>query len=660
VIPPRWLGPERSPGLWRATDILALLVAALAGALAALLPWDAPRPPPAPVPVTRTEVGASLAGHLALVALMSWPLVRDLAGSGFTHTEDGRLNAWILAWDARALARDPARVFDAPIFHPVRDALAFSENLLLPSVLVAPAHVAGGPVLAFNLVVLASLVLSGLGVQLLVRRASGARLAAFVAGALFAVGAHRWSRLSHIHAHVTLFLPFLFLALDRFWERRTLKRGLLVGVVLALQALSSIYLGAIAATALAAVLAVALVGGLGRGDLARLAAGLLLAAALLWPVARPYLRVRAQHGMEWSLQDAAAHSTTLEAWSSSTSHLYWGLTQRHVDPDRRRRGLFPGLVPLALGLAGLAAAPRRHGVAALAAVCFALSLGPETAAYRFLHEHVVFFRGIRAMYRFAVVPVLALCVLAGFGLARRLWPSLLAVALALLEASHAPIHVTPYAPPSEAARWLAERDGAVAYAPLGERDTEAMLDGIVHFRPLVNGYSGFTPRSYGWAQAALARPDSEEALRYLRGAGVTHVVAREDLSLPLVARFGEERIYGVPPGEAAREVAPGLAVATLWSDEGIQIDLGRVETVGRVAFELEEADWIERPAVAVSEDGVTWTPVEASASVADAALSVARDPRNARGEVRFAPQKARHLRLDPLLPARPGALEVGP
>jgi hypothetical protein len=50
--------------------------------------------------------------------------------------------------------------------------------------------------------------------------------------------------------------------------------------------------------------------------------------------------------------------------------------------------------------------------------------------------------------------------------------------------------------------------------------------------------------------------------------------------------------------------------------------------------------------------------VEATASLADATLSLMKDPRHGRGEVRFAPQTARFLRLDPRLPARAGILET--
>jgi hypothetical protein len=660
MIPPRLLGPQTGRALWLLTDALSLVLAALVAALVWIVPWDAPRRPPAPGPVTRGEIGWSILGHALLVVAMSWPLVLDLAGSGVTDRPDGRLNAWILAWDAHALLRSPGRLFQAPIFHPLPDALAFSENLLLPAALAAPATLLGGPVLGYNLVLLASAIVSGLGAQLLVRRASGDRLAAFVAGAFFAVGAHRWIRMAHLHAEVTLFLPFALLALDRFWQRRTLGRALLVGLFLALQGLSSVYLGAITALALAAAIAAAVVAGLRAPEAARLAAGVALAGLLMAPVARPYFRMRHFQGMEWSLQDVATYATTLESYGASGTRLYGGLTQRHMDPERVRDTLFPGLTVLVLGLAGLASAPPRFRavavVASAAAVLF--SLGPETALYRALHESLVLVRGVRALSRFSLVPVLSLSVLAGFALAGRWRLSLLALIAFLLESTNVPIRYAPAPRTSDVARWLAGKDGAVADLPLGERDTEVMLDGVAHFRPLVNGDSGFMPRPYTRAMELLEPPAGEEAARLLRAIGVRHVVTRAETRWPQVARFGEQRIVEVPPGDTAREPPAGSPQPTLWTPGGIVVDLGSPRLASGVVFELTEAPWAAVPRVELSQDGTAWSALPATASLADATLSLMRDPKRGRGAVRFAPALARYLRLDPRIPARPGPIQV--
>jgi len=668
TIPPRSLGPPRPAWVWELTDALALAVAVLAGLLAWMAPWEAPRRPPSPRPVTAAEIAVSASGYVLLLAIMSWPLVRDLAHTGPMDRPDGRLNAWILAWAGETVWTDPARVFQAPAFHPLPDALAFSENLLLPAALVAPLQGAFGPVLAYNVALLGSLLLSGLAAQLLVRRVSGDRLAAFVAGAYFAAGPHRWTRLSHLHAQVAVFLPLALLAMDRFWERRSLRRALVVGLLLALQGLSSIYLGAITAAALAVATAVALCGGLKPRELGRLAAGFLLAAAILWPVVHPYLRMRAFQGQEFTLETVSIYAASLPSYAAA-GNLAWGwLTQRLLDPASVRDTLFPGTVALALGVAGLAAAPRRYRAvaAAASAVAVVFSLGPDTALYRFLHEHVVLVRGVRALSRFALVPTLALSVLAGLALAgRRRAVVLGALGLMMVESANVPLRLERYDGPSPASRWLVGQEGAVLVLPLAGNDTLAMLDGLAHGRPLVNGDSGFIPRPFDRAMELFERGVDEEGARFLRAVGVRHVVAPAAGTLTLdgltpAAEAGADRVLEVTAGEAASVVAAGDPVATRFTPGGIVVVLKEARTIGRVAFELSDAPWIAHPVVEVSLDGVVWAPVEARASLADATLSLYGDPLRGRGEVRFPPQPVRLLRLDPRLPARPGVFDVAP
>jgi hypothetical protein len=662
TIPPRLLGPPRSAWTWWLTDALALLAAALAGLLVFLCPWERPRRPPSARPVTVTEIGVSILGYALLLVLMSWPLASDLVHTGPVDRPDGRLNAWILAWGGSTLFTEPGRVFQAPAFHPLPDALAFSENLLLPAALVAPFEAIGGPFLAYNLALLGSLLLSGLGVQLLVRRVSGDRTAAFVAGAYFAAGPHRWTRLSHLHAQVTVFLPLALLALECFWARRSLRRGLTVGLMVALQGLASVYLGVITATAVSVAVLVALFGGLRPRDLLKLGLGFLLAGAILGPVAQPYLRMRAFQGVEFTMETVAIYAASLASYAAAGTQLWGGVSNRLLSPEQIRDTLFPGLTILVLGVAGLAVAPRRYRAVALAtsAAAIVLSLGPETAVYRFLHEHVVLLRGVRALSRFALVPVLALSVMAGLALSgRRRLVVLGALALMMAESVNLPLRLGHYAGPSATARWLAGKEGAVVYLPLAADDTRVMLDGLAHRRPLVNGDSGFIPRPYDRAMELLHGPLGDEGRRFLRAVDVTHVVSRDAIDLPEAAAFAGERVFDLPPGAAASVVSAAEPVATRWTPSGAFLDLGGARRVEGIVFELSDAPWVAAPRIEASLDGVAWERLAAEASLADATLSLYRDPRSARGEVRFSPREVRYLRLDPRLPARRGVLEVG-
>ncbi len=662
-IPARSLGPRRSEWVWRLTDALAVAVAALAGLAAWMAPWDRPRRLAARSPLRWPEAGLASLGYLGLLVVMSWPLVRDMIHTGPMDRPDGRLNAWILAWVGQTVWTAPRHLFQAPAFHPLPDALAFSENLLLPGALVAPVQPLLGPVFAYDLVLLGSLLLSGLGTYLLVRRVSDDRLAAFVAGAYFAAGPHRWTRLAHLHAQMTVFLPLSLLALDLFWRRRTLRRALLVGLTLALQGLASIYLGAITAAALGVAVGVALFAGLKPIELGRLALGFLLAGAILWPAVGPYLRMREFQAQEFTLDTVSIYAASLPSYAAAGTAAWGWLSQRLLDPAAVRDTLFPGLTVLGLGLVGLASAPRRYRAVAVAAslVAVLFSLGPETAFYRFLHEHLVLVRGVRALSRFALIPTLALSVLAGLALSerRRVFP-FVALALMMVESANLPLRLGRYDGPSSAARWLAGKPGAVLVLPLAVDDTRAMLDGLVHSRPLVNGDSGFIPRPFDRAMELFAYGVDAEGLRFLRAVDVRHVVSPGPVGLPEVAAFGPTRVNAIPPGESARVVPPGAPAATRWTPDGVILTLDGLQPVDRVAFVLSDAEWVASPNVAASSDGLSWRTIPATASLADATLSLYRDPRNGRGEVRFAPVAERFLRVDPQLPARPGLLEVGP
>jgi hypothetical protein len=136
-------------------------------------------------------------------------------------------------------------------------------------------------------------------------------------------------------------------------------------------------------------------------------------------------------------------------------------------------------------------------------------------------------------------------------------------------------------------------------------------------------------------------------------------VARDAIDLPEVAAFEGERVFDLPPGAAASVVSAAEPVATWWTPSGAFLDLGEAQRVNAIVFELSDAPWVATPRIEASIDGVAWERLEAGASLADATLSLYRDPRSARGEVRFAPRAIRYLRLDPRLPARRGALEIG-
>ena len=75
-----------------------------------------------------------------LAIVMTWPLASGLDRLGRTaNSGDARVSVWNVAWVAHALLTDPADLFDANIFHPHKNTLAFSEANLVAGVVALPA-----------------------------------------------------------------------------------------------------------------------------------------------------------------------------------------------------------------------------------------------------------------------------------------------------------------------------------------------------------------------------------------------------------------------------------------------------------------------------------------------------------------------------------------
>src|SRR6516162_2572890 len=120
---------------------------------------------------------------LLLAVVHTWPPALHPARYSRNDNADTQLNEWILAWVAHQLPRDPAHLFEANIFYPAHDALAFSEPLIVPALMGAPlAWLGASPVLVYNLVLLAGFALTAFVTCVLVREWTASAVAGLIAG----------------------------------------------------------------------------------------------------------------------------------------------------------------------------------------------------------------------------------------------------------------------------------------------------------------------------------------------------------------------------------------------------------------------------------------------------------------------------------------------
>ncbi len=94
-----------------------------------------------------------------------------------------------------------------------------------------------------NIVLLAGILLSAIGVFVLARSLTGSAAAGATAGLVFGFASYRFEHFAHMELQWTVWIPWAFWAFERIRTGGRWRDGALLGVFLALQFMSSIYYG---------------------------------------------------------------------------------------------------------------------------------------------------------------------------------------------------------------------------------------------------------------------------------------------------------------------------------------------------------------------------------------------------------------------------------
>lgn len=524
----------------------------------------------------------------ALTVVMAAPWSLHPATRVLVDAPDTHLFIWTLAWDARAFITSPLTIFDANIYHPLPNTLAYSENLIGSAFVAAPIlWLTGDAVLAMNLVALSACVLCGIGAWLLARKLGIGMGGAVFAGLVFAFAPARFFRMSQIHLVAMQWIPFALAYLHSYFETgraRDLRMAVGFGVLQVLCAgHGAVFLG---------------VAG-GAMVLYRLASGEPLAlvkrardfgmagAVLLAPVAfmvLPYRRVQQEMGLRRSLEN---WTVTPASYLASPSHVHQWVLSLLSDVKFHEQAsayLFPGILPVLLALMALmpggdASTRQRHMIffGVLAAVSVLLFIDGPLSLWPWVYSWPGM-NFIRAPSRFMILTTLCLAVLAGAGLERavsRLTTLSQRVACVLVgllllgEFNAYPFQGTGYTVPAPAVdRWLATQPTpfVVAEVPLPDPrnsgrferfQTMTMLHSMVHWQKTVHGYSGFRAPFHEQLYADLRRFPDATSITRLREVGVSYVVVHRELYSPEEWAIVEPRFAQFPVLHLAHEDPSG-------------------------------------------------------------------------------------------------------
>jgi hypothetical protein len=307
--------------------------------------------------------------YILLTLTLTYPLAFNLASAVPNDIGDPLLNTWILAWVNHALLVDPWNFFNANIYHPLPNTLAYSEHMLSTALVGLPWQlISAEPLVAYNLSLWLTFPLAAFGMYLLIFRWTHHRAAAFMAGLIFAFSPYRFAAIAHLQLLTWHWLPFVVLALDKLIRanlprRRYMSNTISLVIFLTLQLLASWYLAVYTIFVVGAYMILAGITGIFRplthkpSQLVRFSLALLLGLIFTLPLAWPYFSVVADLRAARPLSQAVALAAAPTDFNAAApfNRVFGPLTgQLRARPGfTEENTLFVGIIPILLALLAL-------------------------------------------------------------------------------------------------------------------------------------------------------------------------------------------------------------------------------------------------------------------------------------------------------------------
>jgi hypothetical protein len=495
----------------------------------------------------------------ALAVLCTYPIAFKLDSVGRLNTADGHWSLWCVTWVAHALAEDPRDLYNANIFYPHENTLAYSEANIVPGLLGVPAYlITKSPYATHNSVVLMGFIFSFLTAYGLAHYLTRHTLASILCGIAFAYCPFIFARTAHIQLLMTFGLPWAMHFMHRLIDRPNWGNAISLGLILVIQALACAYYGIFAGLTVGlGVIYYAYRRGLwkNRAYWGFVFVAAAVSVAIVAPFFVPFITVQKELGFTRTIEDANMFSADIGAWLASSAHGHRWMLDYLQKWGGWNEVLFPGFLTTILGLAGIwiglrarrnAAAPEMavYGRTRETTVFYTLvlgisfwtSFGPYAGLYTLLFHTIPVFSFLRAPARVGIVVTMALGVLMAIAasellrrVAVRRSPRIAlaaGAALAVVLASElaiAPLKLNDAPPVHEAYRKLAKLPrGVVAEFPFFyerpdfPRHAFYMLNSTYHWQPLVNGYSDHIPDDFRRMVRPISSFPSRESFRILR------------------------------------------------------------------------------------------------------------------------------------------------
>lgn len=523
-----------------------------------------------------------------LAIASTWPLATRYDTALALGTEPTAtvpmLNVWTIGWNVDRMRHGYRDYWDAPIYFPIRDALALSEPLPLAGILAWP--VMGqqfGPIAVYNLLLWLFLTLNGWIACRLLKRLRLSSWAAVAGGAMLCLLPIVHWQLGVVQMVSLWGVVATLAALRRVGQRCRLRDGIPLGIAFAATYLLCSYVGLMLSILL--ILATPFWFGRrwrsGRWWLS-LGVALLTAGVLSGPVAWRQYVVGSLQGVEYSEQTLASLSVVPADYWTTPWPQWVPLPSLPRAADALVWPLSPGTLKYMVALCGCIYGLRSKRyrrwtwfLLALLIAAAVLAMGPRLSwhghgLYHFLAAWYPGYGHIRNLFRFAYFVQLAVVLLAALGLhgiatsmrRHHRYGRVGAATWLIVAGGMLTLEAWPAEPrtwdwnnqlqESTWVRWLARGEQAdvrlvcLPLAPNRSADAHAettvwMVCQLWHFRPMVNGYSASIPDEYLAIESALTSFPDRLSVDALHDAGVTHCLLDARAGQPSEATLTEPR-----------------------------------------------------------------------------------------------------------------------
>ncbi len=478
------------------------------------------------------------------VTYITYPLLFNL-NTLITGFGDELLIAWIHNWVVHALFKDPLNIFNANIYYPFKNSLAYSDFFIVTSILgYIPYSIFREPVVFINFTIISSLIFLGFSVYCLSYYVVKNKIASFLSGFLIIFSPAVLDKFVHIQILAIAFVPLSILFFLKFLETKR-RRFLIISMIcFVLQTINSFMPGYFIAFSLVIILITFRLQNRKKLKIFLTKSNLLivfLSILLIIPVAIPYFSVSKEFNYVRDIRDTIHLALQPEDYFNTNHYSrlepFLSLIQSKTPQNATEyKSGFIGFVFTLLAVIAIVIFIRKYKKKSwqinslfwISLFGFIMSLGPFLHLFRQTIHHpfpiplpyalfyyiIPGFQGIRNSSRWEMLFIVSITVVIAFVL-HQLMKKMsfkkqiviyIFLIVGIVSEFNFPLHYYQVPQKSDFPKiysWIATtpKDSVIIEMPIFTWDMQPYVFqenyreyySTVHFRKMVNGASGFSP-----------------------------------------------------------------------------------------------------------------------------------------------------------------------